>query len=86
VRNACLAQPEHGPQELVQSSVRQDGVVGLGQSSADRQPGHQRSVPAGPEPAHGEHLGHQDTGAPRHQGEKCLVLNLLQTIKNEGGP
>ena len=86
MREAGLAEPEHGPQELVQRCVRQDGVVGLGQSLAVRQPGHQRSVPAGPEPAHGEHLGHGGTGAPRHQGEKRLVLDLLQTIKNEGGP
>jgi hypothetical protein len=86
VGDAGLTQPEHGPQELIKSCVRQDSIIGLGQSSAGRQPGHQRSVPAGPEPAHGEHLGHQDAGAPRHQGEKRLVLDLLQTIENEGGP
>ena len=33
-----------------------------------------------------QHLGHQDTGPPGHQGQVRLVLDLLQAIKNEGGP
>jgi hypothetical protein len=33
---AGLAQSHHGPQEFVHGLVRQDGVVGLGQSPAGR--------------------------------------------------
>jgi hypothetical protein len=35
VRDACLTQPEHGPQDLIHSSVRQGSVAGLGQNPAD---------------------------------------------------
>ena len=82
----ALAQPQHSLQHLVQRLVGQESVVGLRQRGTVRQPGHQRGVPAGPEPADGQHLGHQNPGASGHQGEIGLVLDLLEAVKNQGGP
>ncbi len=86
MRDARLTQPEHGQEQLVESSVGQTILVGLRQSWAIGQPGYQRGIAPGPEPADGQHLGHLKTGAPCHESQIGLMLDLLQTIENERGP
>jgi hypothetical protein len=85
VRDAGFAQPQHGQQDLIQGAVGEGRTVGLGQGRAVGHPGDQRRIVAGPEPAGGEHVGHQHPGALGHQGEVGLVLDLLQAIHDEGG-
>ena len=84
VGDAGVAEPQHGQQNLIQGTVSEVG--GLRQRQAVRHPGDQRRVPAGPEPAGGEHLRHPNPGAPGDQSEVGLVLDLLQAIQDQGGP
>ena len=79
------AHPQHGQQDLIQRAVGEVGFRGLRQDRPVGHPGHQCRVPAGPELAGGEHVGHQDAGAFGHQGEIGLVLDLLQAVQDQGG-
>ena len=85
VGDAGCPQPQHGQQDLIQCAVSEAGAVGLRQGRAIGHPAHQRRIPAGSELAGGEHVGHEDAGAPGHQGEVGLVLNLLQAVQDQGG-
>jgi hypothetical protein len=81
-----VAQPQHRQQDLIQGAVSKAGAVGLRQGMTGGHPGDERRVVAGSEPAGGEHVGHEDSGAPGHQREVGLVLDLLQAIHDQGGP
>ena len=87
VGDAGLPQPQHGQQDLIQGSVGEAGAVSLrpGPRSSGSL-GNERGVPAGPEPAGGEHVGDQDPGASGHEREVGLVLDLLQPVEDEGRP